>query len=120
MADDCKERYEECVAARQSRVTEVLASAAPWETIDELAARAGVAPRTVDRAKAKLLQTASDGVDCNSEPPPTSVENPETVVWFLKKQLPSVRAATDGVFAWYCQLSPATRRAFLKRLQEFD
>jgi len=119
MADDCKERYEECVAARQARVTEVLASAEPWETINELAARAGVAPRTVDRAKAKLLQTAPSGVDCNSEPP-TSGENAETVVWFLKKHTPSVRAATDGVFAWYCQLSPATRRAFLKRLQEFD
>jgi len=119
MADDCNERYEECVAARQARVAEVLASAEPWETIDELAARAGVAPRTVKRAKAKLLQTGTGDTDCNSAPP-TDWENPETVVRYLKKYTPSLRAATDGVFAWYCQLSPATRRAFLKRLQEFD
>jgi len=104
MADDCKERYEECVAARQSRVTEVLASAAPWETIDELAARAGVAPRTVDRAKAKLLQTASDGVDCNSEPPPTPSRTPKPLSGFSRNNCracaPQPMACSLGTANW--------------------
>lgn len=102
------------MAARRARVEEVLSAAQPWETQQELAEKAGVSLDTIQR----VLQKTAPAADCNSPPEPES--QTDQVVWFLRKHTPSVKVAADGVFDWYRQLKPGTRRALLKRLQQFE
>jgi hypothetical protein len=54
---ECDEAYKDCVAARQARVAKTLEGAKPWETEVQLAAKAGVSRRAIQRAK-RLLQKA--------------------------------------------------------------
>lgn len=116
MSDECRETYKECTAARRARVEAVIAAAEPWETQAELAEKAGVNLRTVKRA----LHDGTPVPFCNSEPEAEIPYETQQVVWFLKKQQTSVRVVSDGVFVWYTQLSPISRRRILKRLQQFD
>ena len=61
----CEESYKACMASRRARVEKVIAEAAPWETQQQLADKAGVSVDTVQRT----LQMTAPAVDCNSDTP---------------------------------------------------
>lgn len=55
--------YKECVAARKARVERAIAERQPWETVTDLAEKAGVSKRTIEAQ----LQSPHPCGDCNSE-----------------------------------------------------
>jgi hypothetical protein len=100
MADDCKETYKQCTAARQARVEEVLASAEPWATQKELAEKAGVDVRTIKRAV--QLQKMTPAPDCNKDDNYPPEDPTEQIVWYLNRH-----GRGSGTLATGC--SPGTR-----------
>jgi ParB-like chromosome segregation protein Spo0J len=78
------------------------------------------------RSEIPHVETRSDskGRAQPAEKPKKSTKPSEAIVHklarLLRHQIPRPQDALDGVFAWYCQLKPATRQAFLQRLQEFE
>jgi len=63
------------MAARKTRVEAVLATAEPWETEAELAARAGVHRATINRYK------SCERTDCNKEHDPDCSDNPAVQIF---------------------------------------
>lgn len=64
MSDECKETYKECIASHKARYQAVLDTREPWETIEDLAKRAGCGHATIER----LLQSPSPEENCNKPP----------------------------------------------------
>lgn len=88
----CIETFKECQAARAARVEEVLASAQPWETERELAEKAGVDQKTINRYKVGAR------LDCNSPPPLLKLKDmyADDVGYWGQRPVMAVEAALEA------------------------
>src|ERR1041385_801499 len=75
MTAERQERQKECMASRRARVETVLATAEPWETEAELAAKAGVDRATINRYK------SCDRTDCNKDLKLTDLYKDDVPYW---------------------------------------
>jgi hypothetical protein len=63
---ECVEPYKECMATRTARVREVIEQN-PYDSLPQLAEKAGVNEKTVRRERERLLQTRTPVQDCNKD-----------------------------------------------------
>lgn len=71
--DECRETYKACTAARHERAQKVVEERQPGDTVADLAEKADVSKRTIER----LLQSPPRGGECNNASKPEVPEFPE-------------------------------------------